>query len=81
MASLIAVDARKAMIQVIASPESFEHLALDGSVDESGCVEFAVWTNTLIQWARPRIARSVDAAGGWVRVLAHGRSAPAALVP
>jgi hypothetical protein len=40
VAALIAVDERKAMMQVTAGHESFEHLALDGSVDESGCVEF-----------------------------------------
>ena len=51
MAALIAVDARKAMMDVTAGHESFEHLALDGSVDEPGRVKFrTVSANTLIQW-------------------------------
>ena len=82
VAAPIAVDARKAMMQVAAGHESFEHLALDGSVDESGCVEFlAVSANTLIQRTRARIARLVDAAGWWLRVRAHGNRARAALLP
>jgi len=70
------------MVQVATGHESFEHLALDGSVDEPGRVKFrAVSAKTLIQRTRPRIARAVDAAGRWLRVPAHGRRAPAALVP
>ena len=75
-------DARKATVEVAAGHESFKHLALDGSVDEPGCVEVvAVSANTLIQRARARIARLVDAAGWWLRVRAHGNRARAALLP
>jgi hypothetical protein len=82
VAAPIAVDARKATVEVAAGHESFEHLALDGSVDEPGRIEFrAVSANTLIQRARPRIARLVDAAGWWLRVRAHGNRARAALLP
>ena len=70
------------MLQVAAGHESFEHLALDGSVDESGCVAFlAVSANTLIQQTRARIARLVNAAGRWLRVRARGNRARAALLP
>jgi hypothetical protein len=82
VAALIAVDTRKAMVQVAAGHESFEYLALYGSVDEPGRVKFrAVSANTLIQRTRPRIARLVDAASRWVRVRAHGNRARAALLP
>jgi hypothetical protein len=73
VAAPIAVDARKATMEVTAGYESFEHLALDGSVDEPGRVKFrAVSANTLIQRTRARIARLVDAASRWLRVRAHG---------
>ncbi|MGH8194099.1 MAG: hypothetical protein ACREQ8_06840 [Woeseiaceae bacterium] len=79
---MIAVDTRKAMVQVAAGHESFEHLTLYGSVDESGRVEFVTMSaNTLIQRARPRIARLVDAASRWLRVREHGKSGRAALLP
>lgn len=70
------------MVQVAAGHEALEHLELYGSVDKPGCVEFvAVSANTLIEWARPRIARVVDATRRWLRVPAHGRATPAALLP
>jgi hypothetical protein len=40
--------------------------------DESGCVEFlCVLPNALIERARPRIARAVDAEHRWMRDPAH----------
>jgi hypothetical protein len=69
------------MVQVAASYEWLEYLALEGSVDEPGRVEFvAVSAKTLIQRARPRTARAIGAASRLLRVRAHGRGAPIAMM-
>ena len=49
MPALITVDAGKPSVELAASEEALEHLALDRPVDDAGRIEFfAVSVNTLI---------------------------------